>query len=102
MDGGTAITAAAPVVAGAEAIEDIARFDAHPHRRYRQRQGEGGTWWIGRRRSGRVMLRTRVARPQAGADSDDALRPAWFRAAWPALPAKQLRELIKTSRATRS
>jgi hypothetical protein len=79
---------ALPEAAAAEAIDDFRWFDAHPNRRFRARGSTAGVWII--RRRGDVFLRT-LARslPPSAKDSDAALGPAWFEAAYPGLLAEK-------------
>lgn len=69
----------------------------HPGRRYHRRPGADGSVWLIRRR-GRAYLRT-LARPAIGCpDTDEALRRAWFEAAWPDLPPTTRAGLIEDAR----
>jgi hypothetical protein len=80
-------------VSNADALADRMWFDQHPRRRYRARPG-----WLIRRR-GSMMLRTRTS-AQSLSDTDDALRAAWVRAAWPTLTPAERLALLKTIRTT--
>jgi hypothetical protein len=85
-----------PAVEAGEALGDRVWFTRYPYRRYRMRQGEQG-WWLIRRRSGGVMLRTwTAALPRGLPDRDSALREAWVAAAWPGLNPIERAELTRT------
>jgi hypothetical protein len=86
-----------PTVTDIEAGDDRDWF-ARTKRRYRlRRQGTSGS--LIRRRTGQVYLRVWAAKlPAAMPHSDEALRPYWFLAAYPELPAAQRAELIKEAR----
>ena len=86
-----------PPVTGAEAQDDFGWFKG-TRRRYRLRRSGAGGWLI-RRRAGRVYLRFWVpSLPGEIADNDEVIRPFWFTAAWPDLPAKQCSAMIIQSR----
>jgi len=83
------------------AADDRNWFADHPGRRYRARR-IGGDVWIVRRRS-RALLRTWTATlPPGLPDTDEALRPAWFAAAWPDLNPRTRAELVKEARKAES
>lgn len=90
-----------PSVTAADALDDGDWFGASPKRRYRVRPASGGAWIV--RRRGRAMLRTfAVALPPGLPDTDEALRQAWFAAAWPALDPRTRAELVKEARKAES
>jgi hypothetical protein len=84
-----------PAVTHADAIDDRDWFGSHKGRRYRVRRSAKG-WWIVRKRTGGVMLRTWVAELPPGdlPDTDKALRPVWFDAAWGELTPLERAELV--------
>jgi hypothetical protein len=79
-----------------EAGGDRAWFTDNPYRRYRLR-GEPGNWWIIRRRTGDVLLRTACTSVPPGPieHCDKALRRAWIDSAWRELNPAQREELLK-------
>jgi hypothetical protein len=87
-----------PTVTAGDVFNDTAWFDANPRRRYRICRATAGGWWLVRRRRGRVFLRAWAARLPRMPDNDEAIRPFWFFAAWPALPADTRAELVKEAR----
>jgi hypothetical protein len=89
---------ARPSVTLAETHDDWAWF-GRGRRRYRVRRAPCGGWWLVRRRSGGMYLRAWLAQlPPGLADDDKTIRPYWFLAAWPDLPATKRAELVKDVR----
>jgi hypothetical protein len=87
----------ANIVSDADAFADQQFTGDHPGRRYHRRPGPDGTVWLIRRR-GSAYLRT-LARPGLDCpDTDEALRRAWFEAAWPDLDPPIRDKLIKAAR----
>lgn len=90
---------AVPAVTDDDARLDRELFDAHAGRRYHQRPGDVGGVWLVRRRGGGTLLRTFAPTlPPGLPDDDEALRRAWFAAAWPGLTPKTRDRLIKAAR----
>ena len=88
-------TAGAPAVTDIESGDDRAWFATHPNRRYRVRQAETG-WWLVRRRSGGVLLRSWAATLLPGLpDTDNALCEAWCAAAYPGLSPLERAKLVR-------
>jgi hypothetical protein len=87
-----------PTVTPAEAQDDAGWFRG-TRRRYRLRRTADGGGWIIRRRAGGILLRSWApALPDALPDNDEALRPYWYLAAYPELPAAQRHALIQEAR----
>jgi hypothetical protein len=81
---------ALPAVSQGEALNDAVWFARRPGRRYRLRPGPDGTAWIVRR----TLFTPAFPYP----DTDEALRPAWFLAAYPDLNPRERDELAKVAR----
>lgn len=92
------MTAPAPIVSDAAAFADQQFTADHQRRRYHRRPGPDGSVWL-IRRQGRAYLRT-LARPAINCpDTEEALRRAWFEAAWPELDKPTRDKLIEAARA---
>jgi hypothetical protein len=86
-----------PVVTGDDAFANQQFTVDHPGRRYLRRPAADGSVWL-IRRQGRAYLRT-LARPTLRRpDIDDALRVAWFEAAWAEIDKPTRDALIKAAR----
>jgi hypothetical protein len=86
-----------PAVTDDDTFTDQQFTADHPGRRYHRRPGLDGSVWLIRRQR-RAYLRT-IARPTVRCpDTDDALRRAWFEAAWPELVPPTRDALIKAAR----
>ena len=87
----------APPVRDTDAVADAAWFGAHPHRLFRVRVGDGGTWIIRRRRQGSdpdVFLRT-FSGTVVQNDNDGELATAWFATALPDWSPEQVRKAAR-------
>jgi hypothetical protein len=87
-----------PAVIDDDAFADQQFTHDHPSRRYHRRPDlDGAVWLI--RRQGRAYFRTLAGAPvMRCADTDDALRVAWFEAAWPDLDPLTRNKLIEAAR----
>ena len=81
-------------VSAAEALDDCAWFDRHANRKFRIRRTDDLVWII--RRRGHVFLRTVTHRlPVEIVDTDAAIAPLWFAAAFPDISLQKARRLAR-------
>jgi hypothetical protein len=84
--------AALPSVRETDAGADATWFSARPHRLFRTRFDNGGTWIIRRRRQGSgpdIYLRT-FSRPPVQHDTDGEIAQVWFATAYPGWSPEQV------------
>jgi hypothetical protein len=86
-----------PFVRNTDAVADAAWFATRPHRLFRARFGDGGTWIIHRRRQGDcpdVYLRTFLRMP-VQRDTDGELARVWFATAFLGWSPEQVRKAAR-------
>jgi hypothetical protein len=91
------LPAANPLVSDADSFLDQQFTADHPGRRYHRRPGPDGSFWL-IRRLGRAYLRALARTPLHRPDTDEAMRVAWFEAAWPELDKPTRDKLITAAR----